>query len=99
MHDPTDHHLKAMLQQHWQAPPASSDAAARLLEAARTLPSAPFGSRAGARWTLPGAAVAAALAALWLVSPRPAPPVVQTDLDDEAVMAYVFATYDLEETL
>jgi hypothetical protein len=99
MYDPTDQKLKALLTRQWQAPAASADARAQLLQAART--HAPGARSQWRRWTLPGAAAAAAIAALWLVTPRPVPvPVAapQSRLNDEAVLAYVFATYDLEET-
>ncbi len=94
MHDPIDPKLKAMLEQHWQAPAASPDATARLLQAARATPLG-VGGRLWQRWTLPGAAAAAAIAALWLVNPRALP--VQTEINDDVLLSYVFATYELEE--
>jgi hypothetical protein len=90
--------LKTLLERHWQAPAAAPDAIARLTQAARQQPSR-------WRWALPGAAVAAALLlGLWGVMPlmsvrESAPTKTVASLTEEDMMSYVFATYQLEETL
>jgi hypothetical protein len=94
--------LKALLEQHWQAPAASPMAVARLLEAAKAAPRQ--SPRVFLRWALPGAAVAAALLlGLWVAVPGVRTPLapgtaLSASLTDEDMMSYVFATYQLEET-
>jgi hypothetical protein len=91
--------LKHLLERHWQPPMAAPDAIARLTDAAAQ----PQPSRW--RWALPGAAVAVALLlGLWAAMPpvpvrEIAPTTRLTSLSDEDMMSYVFATYELEETL
>ncbi len=102
MHSSEDLQIKALLQRQWPAPPASPEAGARLLAAARATPRR---GSVGWRWALPGAAVAAtALASLWTLVPGERAPItpasaVSVRLTDEDMMSYVFATYTLEETL
>jgi anti-sigma-K factor RskA len=90
--------LKVLLERHWQAPMAAPDAIARLTEATRQRPSR-------WRWALPGAAVAAALLlGLWVAQSfvpvqKAVPTTAVASLSDEDMMSYVFATYELEETL
>jgi hypothetical protein len=89
--------LKALLERHWQAPMAAPDAIVRLTNAAQR-PSR-------WRWALPGAAVAAALLlGMWVAQPfvpvrEAVPAAARVSLSDEDMMSYVFATYQLEETL
>jgi anti-sigma-K factor RskA len=91
--------LKTLLERHWQPPVATPDAMARLTDAATR----PQPSRW--RWALPGGAIAAALllglwAAMPLVPVRETAPVrAIASMTDNDMMSYVFATYQLEETL
>ena len=104
---PNDHDPFAdQLRSRWQPPAVSPDSMERFL--ARPLPEArrgPGAFRARPWWLAAGGALAAGLALLLVVQsrpPAPAAPVVASahaSLTDEDVLSFVYATYELEESL